>query len=85
MAGVKFIKNKKEKENTYEDESSEDDNSFSYLNNNQEIDEEPYGGNISTGKYKAGNVNDLVLDDAPKDLKIESSMKDIVNQKEELE
>lgn len=85
VAGVKFIKNKKEKENTYEDESSEEDNSFSYLNDNQEMENDSYSENISTGKYKAGNVNDLVLDDAPDDLKIESSMRDITDQKEELE
>lgn len=84
VAGVKFIKNKKEKDNTYEDDFSEDDNSFSYLNNN-EITDNSYNENVSTGKYKAGNVNELVLDNAPDDLKIESSMKDITNKKEELE
>ena len=36
-------------------------------------------------KYKAGNVNKLVLDDAPENIKIEESMNDTTNQKEELE
>lgn len=40
VAGIKLMKNKKEKENTYEDESSEDINSFSYLNNYPEDDQD---------------------------------------------
>lgn len=78
VAGAKYIKDKKQKENTYEDENSEGEDSFSYLGNYQE-DTSP------DKSYKAGNVNKLVLDEAPKDLKIEEGMPEISSQKEELE
>lgn len=79
VAGVKYIKDKKQKDNTYEDE---DENSFSYLgdyNNDSEDTETTY----SNTKYKAGNVNNLVLDEAPSDLHIEEGMPEMTN--EELE
>ena len=81
VAGVKYIKDKKQKDNTYEDED-EDENSFSYLgdyNNDSEDTETTY----SNTKYKAGNVNNLVLDEAPSDLHIEEGMPEMSN--EELE
>ena len=81
VAGVKYIKDKKQKDNTYEDED-EDENSFSYLgdyNNDSEDTETTYNNT----KYKAGNVNNLVLDEAPSDLHIEEGMPEMTN--EELE
>lgn len=89
VAGVKYIKNKKEKDNEYEDDSiNEDENSFSYIGDYQEnIDtsNDSYNAMPTGEKYKAGNVNKLVLDDAPENIKIEESMNDTTNQKEELE
>ena len=89
VAGVKYIKNKKEKDNEYEDESiNEDENSFSYIGDYQEntdTSNDSYNAMPTGEKYKAGNVNKLVLDDAPENIKIEESMNDTTNQKEELE
>lgn len=89
VAGVKYIKNKKEKDNEYEDDSiNEDENSFSYIGDYQEnadASNDNYNAISTGGKYKAGNVNKLVLDDAPENIKIEESMNDTTNQKEELE
>ena len=89
VAGVKYIKNKKEKDNEYEDDSiNEDENSFSYIGDYQEntdTSNDSYNAMPTGEKYKAGNVNKLVLDDAPENIKIEESMNDTTNQKEELE
>ena len=89
VAGVKYIKNKKEKDIEYEDDSiNEDENSFSYIGDYQEntdTSNDSYNAMPTGEKYKAGNVNKLVLDDAPENIKIEESMNDTTNQKEELE
>lgn len=85
VAGAKFIHDKKEKENTYiyEEDTNEENNSSSYETENQS-DNDSYGNIIqSDTKYKAGNVNKLILDEAPKDLNIENNIPD--NSKEELE
>lgn len=47
VAGIKLMKNKKEKENTYEDESSENINSFSYLNNYPEDEQQDSVANLN--------------------------------------
>lgn len=85
VAGAKFIHDKKEKENTYiyEEDTNEENNSSSYETEDQS-DNDSYGNIIqSDTKYKAGNVNKLILDEAPKDLNIENNIPD--NSKEELE
>ena len=85
VAGAKFIHDKKEKENTYiyEEDMNEENNSSSYETEDQS-DNDSYGNIIqSDTKYKAGNVNKLILDEAPKDLNIENNIPD--NSKEELE
>ena len=89
VAGAKFIHDKKEKENTYtyDDDSSTDNTNFSYESseNEQESSEDPYDAVMQPNtKYKAGNVNKLVLDDAPTDLNIRNDIPDN-NTKEELE
>ena len=82
VAGAKYIKDKKEKDNTYEDNIGEED-AFSYLGD--------YEGDLSdenaprTTKYKAGNVNKLVLDDSDGEVKIEDNYQEPTEQKEELE
>ena len=82
VAGAKYIKDKKEKDNTYEDNIGEED-AFSYLGD--------YEGDLSeenaprTTKYKAGNVNKLVLDDSDGEVKIEDNYQESAEQKEELE
>lgn len=82
VAGAKYIKDKKEKDNTYEDNIGEED-AFSYLGD--------YEGDLSdenapkSTKYKAGNVNKLVLDDSDGEVKIEDNYQEPTEQKEELE
>lgn len=78
VAGVKYIKDKKQKDNLYDDE---DENSFSYLGDYSDGSENT-DATYDT-KYKAGNVNNLVLDEAPSDLHIEEGMPEMSN--EELE
>lgn len=86
VAGAKIIHDRKQKSNeySYEEDTDNNDNSFSNL--------ETYTGNdtedtsiISPEKYKAGSANDLVLESAPADIKIDDSIANIPNQKEELE
>lgn len=89
VAGAKFIHDKKERENTYtyEDDSSAENTNYSYNSNidEQESSEDPYDAVMQpNAKYKAGNVNKLVLDDAPADINIRSDIPDN-NSKEELE
>lgn len=100
VAGAKYIKDKKDKSNNYDDDYSteEKDNSFSYISNYQEQNSENNGNydaytsndnsysNITETptKYKAGNVNALVLDDTPAEIKIADDMSQ-TEQKEELE
>ena len=80
VAGAKYIHDKKQKQNNYEEES-ETDNDFSYNDDyvtNQEQAE-------PMEKYKAGSQNDLVLEAAPADLKIEDDDLEIPGKQEELE
>jgi len=94
VAGIHFIKNKKDEENGYyEDENNENDdtnenNSFNTIS--QSTDDMIYNDNenndISFGnsKYKAGTVNQLQLDDG-KNIVIEDDYDVIKPQNEELE
>lgn len=76
VAGAKYIHDKKQKQNNYEEETDDD---FSYTDNYEE------NGLESSEKYKAGSQNDLVLEAAPADLKIEDDNLEIPGKKEELE
>lgn len=86
VAGAKIIHDRKQKSNeySYEEDTDNNDNSFSNL--------ETYTGNdtedtsiISPGKYKAGSANNLVLEGTPEDIKIDESIANIPNKNEELE
>ena len=97
VAGAKFIKDRKEKENVdnpYEEDSTqEENNTFSYVDNynndNNSTDDDLYNEPMSniekSTRYKAGNVNKLILDEAPTDIKIKTEIPGLENQKEELE
>lgn len=100
VAGAKYIKDKKDKSNNYDDDYSTDekDNSFSYMSNYQENNSDNNGNYDSytsnddsysniiepSTKYKAGNVNALVLDETPEEIKITDDIP-AGEQKEELE
>lgn len=94
VAGVRYIKNKTNKEDD-DTNYEEGDTSFSYLGDyHEDKTNDNYEEKISTGsdlynetieepsKYKAGSVNKLVLDTG-EDIKIEDD--EMINQKEELE
>lgn len=88
IAGAKLIQNKKQKENTYiyDEDSNEESSSSDYQ---IKVDEEASNGLYDStiqqnSKYKAGNLNKLILDEAPKNLNIEDNIPDI-DSKEELE
>ena len=88
VAGAKILHDKKKKENeyTYEyDNSTSSDNSFADLETYTDNNIEDTADTISPEKYKAGSANDLVLEGNPSDIKIDESIADIPNQKEELE
>lgn len=89
VAGAKILhdKNKQQNEYSYDDNYSENDNSISGL--------ETYSGSdgdigetqviMSAGKYRAGNANNLILENAPADIKIDESLNEIAKTQEELE
>lgn len=89
VAGAKILHDKKQKENeneySYEEDSTDNDNSFANLDPYVEEDTTDQTITMSPGKYKAGSANNLVLEDAPSDIRIDDSIADIPNQKEELE
>lgn len=88
VAGAKILHDKKKKENEYiyeEDGSTESDNSFANLESYTGDDTVDTTDTMSPGKYRAGSANNLVLEGSPSDIKIDESIADIPNQKEELE
>ena len=68
-----------------EDGSTESDNSFANLESYTGDDTVDTTDTMSPGKYRAGSANNLVLEGSPSDIKIDESIADIPNQKEELE
>ena len=88
VAGAKFIHNKKEKENTYiyDEDSNEESNSSAYeIKDDEPVDNDIFDNGIQqNSKYKAGNLNKLILDEAPENLNIENNIPD-TDSKEELE
>ena len=88
VAGAKIIKDRKEQSGaneTNEDNFNQENNDsdFSYIgdyNNGFENDNKD-----ESGKYKAGNVNKLILDDTPEDIKIEENFSGFDEKGEELE
>ena len=88
MAGAKFIHDKKEKENTYiyDEDSNEESNSSAYeIKDDEPVDNDIFDNGIQqNSKYKAGNLNKLILDEAPENLNIENNIPD-TDSKEELE
>ena len=88
VAGAKIIKDRKEQSGaneTDEDNFNQENNDsdFSYIgdyNNGFENDNKD-----ESGKYKAGNVNKLILDDTPEDIKIEENFSGFDEKGEELE
>ena len=70
---------------SYDDEESEEDNnSFSYLNSYDDSSETETQ-EAPTTRYRAGSANKLVLEDAPENINIEESATDIPGSGEELE
>ena len=88
VAGAKFIHDKKEKENTYiyDEDSNEESNSSAYeIKDDEPVDNDIFDNGIQqNSKYKAGNLNKLILDEAPENLNIENNIPD-TDSKEELE
>ena len=89
VAGAKIIhdkkKNESENEYSYEENSTDNDNNFTNLDSYGEDYTADTSITMSPGKYKAGSANNLVLEDAPSNIRIDDSIADIPNQKEELE
>lgn len=85
--GAKIIHDKKNKDEMYsydDEESEEDNNSFSYLNSYDDSSETETQEAPAT-KYRAGSANKLVLEDAPENINIEESATNIPGSGEELE
>lgn len=85
--GAKIIHDKKNKDEMYsydDEESEEDNNSFSYLNSYDDSSETETQETPAT-KYRAGSANKLVLEDAPENINIEESATNIPGSGEELE
>ena len=86
--GAKIIHDKKNKDEMYsydDEESEEDNNSFSYLNSYDDNSSETEAQAAPTTRYRAGSANKLVLEDAPENINIEESATDIPGSREELE
>ena len=91
VGGIKYMKSRKEQQNSYDEESEdENDSSFSYLGNydpnNLSVEDNSYEQPTEPqpSKYKAGNVNELVLDDANGNIHIDENLAP-KNQNQELE
>ena len=86
--GAKIIHDKKNKDEMYsydDEESEEDNNSFSYLNSYDDNSSETEAQEAPATRYRAGSANKLVLEDAPENINIEESATDIPGSGEELE
>lgn len=91
VGGIKYMKSRKEQQNSYDEESEdENDSSFSYLgnydSNNLSAEDNSYEQTTEPqpSKYKAGNVNELILDDSDGKIHIDENLAP-KNQNQELE